>query len=57
VWAPDALGSALLFVALRRVTGSWAMNSWSGLLALSLAGALFYTLATFPLRRNLLRPA
>lgn len=56
VWAPDALGSALLFVALRRVTGTWAMNSWGELLALSLAGALIYIMATFPLRKILLHP-
>ena len=57
IWAPDAIGSALLFLGLRHVVGSWRLNSWPELLALAVAGFLFYALAVFPLRLRTLRHA
>lgn len=50
IWAPDAIGSALLFLALRHCAASWKLNSWPELLALAASGCLLYALAVFPLR-------
>ena len=57
IWAPDAIGSALLFLGLRHVTGWCRLNSWPQLLALAAAGLLLYALAVFPLRRRTLLDA
>ena len=57
IWAPDAIGSALLFLGLRHVAGTWRLNSWAELLALAVAGCLLYALAVFPLRLRTLRHA
>jgi len=57
IWAPDAIGSALLFLGLRHVTGWCRLNSWPQLLALAVAGLLLYALAVFPLRRRTLLDA
>jgi len=50
IWAPDAIGSALLFLGLRHFAGRWRLNSWPELLALAIAGCLLYVVAVFPVR-------